>query len=183
MTLEMLTEYTGCANIWLPSGYIDSLDRAEDSCRGANQESRVGGPHPGSPSRLSRDPRRVWEGLRCFCVHWDDRGQLICVFISIFSWEACPARWPEVLRHLLPTSRLCSQVERCCGCYHIFDPSRIEIHWASVGPRNWLWRSLVIVYHLELKTLHAATYGLTHPCPVQQCWLIVWTLARKAVSQ
>ena len=35
-TREMLTEYTGCANVWLPSGYIDALDRAEDTCRGAD---------------------------------------------------------------------------------------------------------------------------------------------------
>ena len=49
-TREMLTKYTGCANVWLSSGYIDPLDRAEDSCRGADQESRVGGPRPGAPT-------------------------------------------------------------------------------------------------------------------------------------
>ena len=58
-TREMLSEYTGCTNVWVPSGYIDAVDRTEDSCRGADQGSGAGGPRPGSPSRLSRDPCRV----------------------------------------------------------------------------------------------------------------------------
>ena len=136
-TREMLSEYTGCTNVWVPSGYIDALDRTEDSCRGADQGSRAGGPRPGSPPRLSRDPCRVWEGLWRFRVHWDDRGRSICVFLNTFWWETCPACWPQVLQHLLPTGWLCSQVERCCGCYYIFDPSWIEIHGSSVSPGGW----------------------------------------------
>jgi len=50
------------------------------------------------------------------------------VFFGTLFHEKSPARWPEVLQHLLPTGRLCSQVERCYGCHHIFDPSRIQIY-------------------------------------------------------
>lgn len=104
---------------------IEQKTLAEDRIREAGLEDRIR-VHLLDYRKIPAEFENAFDAF--VSIEMIEVGQSTVCCPYLLSPEAGLARRTQVLQHLFQTSGLCTQVHGCCGCYYIFNTSRVEIY-------------------------------------------------------